>query len=433
MGTMMMRRRLIAGAAVGLALSASSIALMSSAARAETFTASTTCTNPYTAAQAGPSSFTFTVPAVIHVGKSVPVQLSFVFANSTGYSITDINSFSMSKATPVALTAGSQGGVANGAEKTVTLAGTWAPKATGKQTISAAGWTFNVVALGITIPVSCVFNSTPPSITRTVTPAPALALGAATVRPKGTVKVSGTNWAPSSSGTVSLCANAAGTGKCSVIGTAKTGASGKLTGSGTIPAGAAAGAHGIKVTVGSDAKSAGIYILGNRAISLSSTTVKVGGSVTVKGSGWDPRAKVKIQPLNKSHKAVGKAVVVTAGATGNFSAVITLRSTSITYVGAAEAARVLTIAGSAIGDRVMVRPLSALLGQGLGGGGDRTDAASTSAPPQVEGSSHLTGAPCLAVRPRTPGRRAGGGKYHTRSDRTRATSVTGRPSSSAWT
>lgn len=331
-------RRLIAGAAAGFTVSASGIALVSSAAQAETITAPTTCTNPYTSAQAGPSSFTFTVPSLIRVGTKVPVELSFVFTNDTGFAITDLNTFSMSKATPVALTAGSQGPVANGATKDVTLAGTWTPKAKGKQIISASSWTFNVVAVGLTIPVTCTFNSTVPSITRTVTPPPTLALSATAARPKGVAKVSGAYWAPSSSGTVSLCANAAGTVRCSVIGTAKTNASGTLTGSGTIPAGTAAGAHGIKVTVGSDTKAAGIYVLGNRTISLSATKVKVGGSVTAKGSGWDPGAKVKIQYLNSSKKAIGQSVVVVANATGSFSVKLTLKSTSIKYVAAAEAA-----------------------------------------------------------------------------------------------
>jgi hypothetical protein len=331
-------RRLIAGAAVGVTVSASSIALMASAAQAETITAPTTCTNPYTAAQAGPSSFTFTVPSLIRVGSKVPIELSFVFANSTGIAITDITSFSMSGATPVALTAGSQGGVANGGTADVTLAGTWVPKATGKQIISASSWTFDVDAAGLTIPVACKFNSTVPSISRTVTPPPTLALGASTARPATTVKVSGAYWAPSSSGTVSLCANAAGTAKCSVIGTAKTNAAGDLTGSGTIPPGTAAGTHGIKVQIGSDIRAAGVYILGPRAISLSSTRVKAGGSVTVQGSGWDPGAKVKIQYLNKSHHAIGQSVLVTANATGNFSVKLTLPSASIVYVAAAEAA-----------------------------------------------------------------------------------------------
>lgn len=329
-------RRLIAGTAAGFIVGASGIALMPSAAQAETITAATTCTNPYTAAQAGPSSFTFTVPSLIRTGTTVPIKLSFVFTNTSGIAITDLNTFSMSGATPVALTAGSQGGVANGGTANVTLAGTWSPKVKGTQSIKAATWTFNVAAAGLTIPVTCTFNSTVPSITRTVTPPPTLALGAATARPKGTVKVSGSFWAPSATGTVSLCADAAGTKKCSVIGVAKTTASGSLAGSGAIPSATAPGTHGILVKVGSDTRAAGIYILGQRAISVSPARVKAGGSVTVKGSGWDPGAKVKIQYLNKSHHAIGHPVLVVATAQGNFSVKLTLSSTSITYVAAAE-------------------------------------------------------------------------------------------------
>jgi len=330
-------RRLIAGAAAGFTLSTASIALASTAAQAETISATTTCTNPYTAAQAGPTSFAFTVPTLIRVGDKVTIKLGFVFTNNSGVAITDLNSFSM-PGKPVTLTAGSQGAVANGATKAVTLTGSWAPKAKGTQTISAANWTFNVVAAGFTIPVTCSFTSAVPSVTRTVTPPPTLSLNAATARPKGVVKETGSYWAPSSSGKIWLCANAAGTSKCSVIGTAKTNSAGSLTGSVTIPAATAAGTHGIRVQVGSDVRSDGIYILGNRKISLSATRVKAGGSVTAKGTGWDPGAKVKIQYLNKSHKAVGSAVVVVANATGNFSVKLTLKSTSIKYVSAAEAA-----------------------------------------------------------------------------------------------
>jgi hypothetical protein len=331
-------KRLTAGAAAGFVLSASGLALASSVAQAETIAATTTCTNPYTAAQAGPSSFTFTVPELIHVGDSVPIQLSFVFTNNSGFDITDINSFSMSGAAPVALAAGSQGAVANGGTADVTLTGTWSPTATGTETISASSWTFDVIALGLTIPVTCTFDSTTPSITRTVVPPAGLTLSAAAVRPKGTVSVSGANWASSSSGTVSLCSDAAGTTGCSAIGTATTDASGNLTGSGTIPAGTPAGTRGIKVTIGSEVQSAGIYILGKRKISLSRTHVKAGASVRVTGSGWDPGAKVKIQRLSKSHRAIGRAVLVIANALGNFSTKVSLKSTSIKYVGAAEAA-----------------------------------------------------------------------------------------------
>jgi hypothetical protein len=332
-------RRLLAGAVTSLAVSASGLALTATAAQAETIAATTTCTNPYTSAQAGPSSFTFTVPTVIHTGDSVPIQLSFDFANTSGYDLSDVNSFSMASATPVALAAGSQGAIANGATKTITLTGTWSASAAGTQAITAAGWTFNIVVGTFTIPVSCTFDSTVPSITRTVSappPPPTLATSATAVRPKGTVGVSGANWAPSSSGTVSLCASAAGTGTCTAIGTASTNAAGKLTGKGTVPATATAGAHGIKVTIGSASKAKGLYILGSRLISLSSKKVKAGQSVTVKGKGWDPAAKLWIAGLTKSKKAACTPLVTTADSHGNFTATLKLAKTTITLVGAAE-------------------------------------------------------------------------------------------------
>jgi hypothetical protein len=251
-------RRLLAASAVSLAVTLPGLALTSSAASAETVAASTSCANPFTGAQPGPSSFTFTVPATIHPGDSVPIQLSFAVANNSGFSITDINSFSMPGALPVALTAGSQGAVANGSSATVTLTGTWSPTATGTQTISAAGWTFDTVALGLTIPVTCTFTSAPPSVTRTVTPRPTVTLSAAATRPGRYVKVSGLNWSPSATGAVALCGSG---GTCTAIGTARTNASGRLCGSGWIPLGTTAGSYGIQVTLGPDTESAPITVL----------------------------------------------------------------------------------------------------------------------------------------------------------------------------
>jgi hypothetical protein len=117
----------------------------------------------------------------------------------------------------------------------------------------------------------------------------------------------------------------------------QTNASGALSGTATIPAGTAAGTHGIKVTVGTDTKATSVYILGKRALSLSATKVKAGHSVTAKGSGWDPGAKVKIEFLNKAHHQVGSAVTATANADGSFSVRLTPKSTSIVDILAAEA------------------------------------------------------------------------------------------------
>ena len=248
-------------AAAGIVAGLASVALTAPAAYAETITSATICANPFTGAQAGPSSFTFTVPTTIHPGDSVAVQLSFTVANSSGFPITDLNTFSMAGATPVALTAGSQGAVANGSSVTVTLSGTWSPAATGTQTIAASGWTFNTVAFGLTIPVTCSFSSTAPSITRTVTASPTLAVRPDRVEAGRRVDLSGANWAASTAGTVSLCTDAAGTANCAAIGTVRSSASGHLCGGVTVPAATAAGTYSIKVTIGADTKVAGIQVL----------------------------------------------------------------------------------------------------------------------------------------------------------------------------
>jgi hypothetical protein len=259
-----MRRLIAAAAAIALpgpVLAGSVVAaaaLTATAASAETVAATTSCSNPFTGAQPGPSSFTFTVPTTIHPGDSVPIQLSFAVANNSGFDITDINTFSMPGALPVALTAGSQGAVANGSSATVTLTGTWSPTATGTQAITAANWTFDTVALGLTIPVTCTFTSAPPSVTRTVTPRPTLTLATAATRPGRSVHVSGMNWTPSTSGTLSLCDSARA---CTVIGAARADAAGRLCGAGWIPAGTVAGSYDIQVALGPDTETAPLVVL----------------------------------------------------------------------------------------------------------------------------------------------------------------------------
>jgi hypothetical protein len=330
-------RRLFAAAAV-LTVSGSGVALIPSAAQAEIIPAATTCTIPGFGSSPGPSSFTFTVPKLIHVGSKVPIQLSTTVTNNYGITVTSLSNIDMAGAKPVALTSSkTYGPIDNGTSVTVTLSGTWTPKAAGTQTITAARWTFTAVALGSTFNASCTFNKTVPSIIRTVTPPETLALSAHTIRPTSTVKVSGAYWAPSSSGAVSLCANADGTAKCHVIGKVKANASGTLTGTATIPAGTAAGTHGITVAVGTDTKATPVYILGKRALSLSATKVKAGHSVNASGAGWDPGAKVKIEYLNKAHHQVGSAVAAIPNADGNFTVRLTPKSTSIGYILAAEA------------------------------------------------------------------------------------------------
>jgi hypothetical protein len=330
-------RRLFAAAAV-FTLSGSSVALISSVAQAETITAATTCTIPGIETVAGPSTFTFTVPKVIHTGTKVPIELSSTVTDNYGITITSLTDFNMAGAKPVALTSTKQyGPVDNGDSVTVVLTGTWTPTKAGTQTITAAGFTFAASALGTNVTVSCSFTKTVPSIVRTVTPPESVALSAFAVRPGSTEKVTGADWPASSSGSVSLCANAAGTSKCHVIGKVKTNASGTLSGTGTIPLGTAAGTHGVTVTVGSETVATPIYVLGARALALSATKVKAGHSITATGTGWDPGAKVKIEYLNKAGHEVGAAVVAVPNAEGSFTVKLTLNSTSIVSILAAEA------------------------------------------------------------------------------------------------
>ena len=72
-------RRLAAAAAVAATVAAG---LMAAApAHADTISASTTCSNPYTGSQAGPSSFDVEIPAAAVVGDQVDVTVSFAFTN----------------------------------------------------------------------------------------------------------------------------------------------------------------------------------------------------------------------------------------------------------------------------------------------------------------------------------------------------------------
>jgi hypothetical protein len=166
-------RRLVSGIAVA-ALAAAAGLLSSGPASADTIAATTTCTNPYTGAQAGPSSFDVEVPATAVVGDTVNVTVSFPFTNSSGYDLSDANSFTQAIATtgtaenPVTVTADSQGAVPNGTTITVTESGAWTPDQAGTATFTLGDFSFDIVALGITIPVSCTFDSTPPAVSSVV-------------------------------------------------------------------------------------------------------------------------------------------------------------------------------------------------------------------------------------------------------------------------
>jgi len=157
------------------AATASALSLLWMApASADPVTSSTTCTNPYTAAQAGPSSFDVGIPATAVVGTPVAVTVAFTFTNSSSYTIRDLNSFSQAIATtgtaqnPVTVTAGSQGAVPSGSSITVTESGTWTPDQAGTATFTLGTFTFNSVVLGVTIPITCTFDSTPAAVSSVV-------------------------------------------------------------------------------------------------------------------------------------------------------------------------------------------------------------------------------------------------------------------------
>ena len=167
-------RRLLCGSAVA-ALAVAAGLVSSGPARADTtITAATTCTNPYTGSVVGPSSFDVNIPATSVVGDTVDVTVTFPFTNDSGYDLSDANSFTEAITTtgtaenPVTVTAGSQGAIANGATVTVTASGTWTPDEVRTATFTLGDFSFNIVAFGITVPVSCTFNSTPAAVSSVV-------------------------------------------------------------------------------------------------------------------------------------------------------------------------------------------------------------------------------------------------------------------------
>jgi len=157
------------------AATASALGLVWTApANADAIAATTTCTNPFTSAQAGPSSFDLEVPATAVVGQDVQVTVSFDFANNSGYDISDLNTITQAIATtgtsqnPVTVTAGSQGAVPNGTSVTVTETGTWTPDQEGTATFTLGQFSFTTVVMGFTVPITCTFDSTPPSVSTEV-------------------------------------------------------------------------------------------------------------------------------------------------------------------------------------------------------------------------------------------------------------------------
>ena len=143
-------------------------------AAADPIATSTTCTNPYTGSQAGPDTFDVVIPATATVGEAVPVSVTFSFTNSSGYAVSDVNSFTQAIATtgtaqnPVTVTAGSQGAVPDGSSVAVTETGTWTPDQAGTATFTLGDFSFNTVVLGITIPITCTFDTPPPAVSSVV-------------------------------------------------------------------------------------------------------------------------------------------------------------------------------------------------------------------------------------------------------------------------
>jgi len=174
-------RRLLSGVAAVAAVGAFAVASSASAhadtttASPTTITATTTCTNGFTGAQAGPSSFEVAIPETVVVGDTVGVTVTFPFTNNSGYDLSDANSITQAIATtgtaanPVTVTAGSQGAVPNGTTVTVTESGTWTADEVGTATFTLGDFSFDIVAFGFTIPVSCTFDSTPAAVSTVVT------------------------------------------------------------------------------------------------------------------------------------------------------------------------------------------------------------------------------------------------------------------------
>ena len=86
----------------------------------------------------------------------------------------------------------------------------------------------------------------------------------------------------------------------------------------TVPA-LAAGAVTVEVTSGAESATAGLTVLGERSITVSPTTVDVGGEVTVDGSQFDPTAAVSVFAVDGADAQLGDANAVAVGADGSFT------------------------------------------------------------------------------------------------------------------
>ena len=144
-------------------------------ASADTITGTTTCTNPFTGATAGPTSFDVGIPATATIGETVPVTVTFSFTNNSGFDLTDANTGTQAIATtgtsqnPITVTTtGSTGPVANGATVTVSETGTWTPDQAGTATFTLGNFSFNTIVFGFTVPVSCSFDATPAAVSSVV-------------------------------------------------------------------------------------------------------------------------------------------------------------------------------------------------------------------------------------------------------------------------
>jgi alpha-tubulin suppressor-like RCC1 family protein len=133
------------------------------------------------------------------------------------------------------------------------------------------------------------------------------------------LSVSGTGWASSltsSAFTVALCDNV-GTGcDAATTTTLSTNASGDLSGTIAVPAGATVGERGVKITQGLRSTLIRVTVLGDRVVSLVPVSGGAGTSIAVTGSNFDPTADLTIQGVRAADgSTVSSDAPVSAAAT----------------------------------------------------------------------------------------------------------------------
>jgi hypothetical protein len=147
-----------------------------------------------------------------------------------------------------------------------------------------------------------------------------------------TINVTGTNWTASTAIDSVTVGGAAATNTLSVNG------SGVVSGTITVPAGAATGLGSIAIVQGALSSNTGLTILGTRTLALSPANGGPGTTVSVTGSNWDPTAAISIQGYITLPFGVSSdpAVATAASASGAVSASFVISDPATTAVGAAE-------------------------------------------------------------------------------------------------